>query len=73
MTEIKLFPNCKLFILDKKIEEINKENVEVNFINGKPIYKLKENSSNEIIVQALNSKDASKKMLKILNSRRNEH
>jgi hypothetical protein len=69
--EVKMYENCKLYILKKTgIEEIKPELVQVIFENNKAIYKLKNGSADEIIVQAYNHKFASSKMLTILQKRR---
>jgi hypothetical protein len=65
--QIKLNEGCKLFILsDKGIEEIEIEKVGVTFKDKIPTYFLKGGKGNEIIVQSLNKKFASKKLLEIL-------
>ena len=65
--QIKLNEGCKLFILsDKGIEEIDIEKVEVKFNQGKPEYNLKGSEKKYLIVQSLNKKFASKKLLEIL-------
>lgn len=69
--EVKMYENCKLYILTKQgIQEIDPELVNVEFDNKRAIYKLKNNSADEIIVQAYNEKFASSKMLTILRLRR---
>lgn len=65
--QIKLNEGCKLFILsDKGIEEIDIEKVEVKFNQGKPEYNLIGSEKKYLIVQSLNKKFASKKLLEIL-------
>lgn len=65
--QIKLNEGCKLFILsDKGIEEIDIEKVEVKFNQGKPEYNLIGSKKKYLIVQSLNKKFASKKLLEIL-------
>ena len=65
--QIKLNEGCKLFILsDKGIEEIEIEKVEVKFKEGKPEYNLIGSEKKYLIVQSLNKKFASKKLLEIL-------
>lgn len=65
--QIKLNEGCKFFILsDKGIEEIEIEKVEVKFKEGKPEYNLKGSEKKYLIVQSLNKKFASKKLLEIL-------
>lgn len=65
--QIKLNEGCKLFILsDNGIQEIEENKVGVNFKDGKPEYYLKGSEKKHIIVQSLNKKFASKKMLEIL-------
>lgn len=65
--QIKLNEGCKLFILEKNgIQEIDVEKVNVVFLDGIPKYFLKNGIGNEVIVQSLNKKFASKKMLEIL-------
>ena len=65
--QIKLNEGCKLFILsDKGIQEIEIEKVGVTFKDKIPTYFFKGGKGNEIIVQALNKKFASKKLLEIL-------
>lgn len=72
--EVKMYENCKLYILQKNgIKEIQPELVKVVFENNKPVYKLKNGSTDEIIVQAYNHKFASSKMLTILRKRREEN
>jgi hypothetical protein len=65
----KLFPNCKLFIFDRDTQtfgEIDAEKVEVKFINGQAVYYPVDETKNFIIVQALNIKKASARMLSII-------
>ena len=65
--QIKLNEGCKLFILsDKGIQEIEESKVGVNFKDGKPEYFLKGSEKKHLIVQSLNKKFASKKLLEIL-------
>lgn len=64
--------NCKLFtVTNQGVKEIDPALVKVRFENGKPYYELKEGDKNQIIVQSLNSKFASAKMLTIIQSRKN--
>jgi len=72
--KVKLNEGCKLFILsDKGIEEIEIEKVEVIFKEGKPEYNLKGSEKKYLIVQSLNKKFASKKLLEILIKKRNQN
>jgi hypothetical protein len=72
--QINLNEGCKLFILsDKGIQEIEPEKVGVTFKDKIPTYFLKNGKGNEIIVQALNKKFASKKLLEILIKKRNQN
>ena len=65
--QIKLNEGCKLFILsDNGIQEIEENKVGVIFNEGKPDYYLIGSEKKHIIVQSLNKKFASKKMLEIL-------
>lgn len=65
--QIKLNEGCKLFILsDNGIQEIEENKVEVKFKEGKPEYNLKGSDKKYLIVQSLNKKFASKKLLEIL-------
>ena len=71
--QIKLNEGCKLFILsDKGIEEIDIEKVEVKFNQGKPEYNLIGSEKKYLIVQSLNKKFASKKLLEILIKNKNQ-
>lgn len=72
--EIKLIGTCKLFTLTKNgIEQISIDKVKMKFENSKVIYQLKEGDENQIVVQSLNAKFASIKMLTILNERRRKN
>jgi hypothetical protein len=65
--QIKLNEGCKLFILSENgIQEIEENKVGVIFKEGKPDYYLIGSDKKHIIVQSLNKKFASKKMLEIL-------
>lgn len=65
-----IYDNCQLFTYNRDTEQfgiIDPEDVEVSFSEGQAIYKPYDRDLNLIIVQALNIKKASAKMLTIIN------
>jgi hypothetical protein len=66
---VKIIGRAKLYLWDRdslKLEIIEASMVDVRFVNGKPVYSLKSNDRNCIIVQAIHEKKASAKLLTII-------
>lgn len=75
---VKLKGKHKLYLFNRdslEFKEVDPKNADVTFVNGKPVYKMKSEIKNFMLVNALHFKDAAAKMLTILkveNDRRNK-